>query len=80
VVEVSLASGALAEVGNDAHGEGVAAGGGEEFTKQVSRSVEVAGACGSHDFDVVAFPVRWAADDGMRRSASGLVDRQDPYR
>jgi hypothetical protein len=73
VVKANWVSHPLLEVGDDAHGEWVAAHVGEVFAEKVGGSAEVAGGRGADYFNVMAFPVhRVAADAAGRRCGDGV--------
>jgi hypothetical protein len=77
VVDATLESLALLDVGDDAHGERVAADAGEVFAEEVGRSVEVAGGGGADYLDVMAFPVHRAAADAAWRCCGDGVEIRD---
>jgi hypothetical protein len=57
VLEVVVRPLRLAQPGDDAEGERVAADTGEVLAEKVDGSLAVAGGCGAYDLVVVAFPV-----------------------
>ena len=77
IFKVQRSPGALGEIDDDAQCERVAADVGDEFTEQVGRSVQVLGGRTPDHFDVVAFPVRLSAGDGVRRPPGDGLEISD---
>jgi hypothetical protein len=77
VVKLSPLSGALGEIDDNVHRQGIASYGGEEFTEQVGGSIEVAGGRAADYLDVVAFPVHLSARNGTRGGSGYGVEIGD---
>ena len=57
---------AIAKIANDAQSKRIAANTGEEFTKQIGGSIDLAGGSGANYLDMVAFPDHLASRDRAR--------------
>ncbi len=57
---------ANAKIAHDAHGKRIAANTGEEFTKEIGGSVDLAAGSGTNYLDMVAFPDHLASRDRAR--------------
>jgi len=57
---------AIANIANDAQSKRIAANAGEEFTKEIGGSIDLAGGSGANDLHMVALPDHLGSREGAR--------------